>query len=186
MKKKIGFIDLYINNWHANNYPAWFRTAKRAGEFELGFAYEESPLSPDSPPIGEWCAKMGMKPAHDIETVIANSDCLCVLAPNNPEAHDRLSALPLAAGKPLYIDKTFAPDMPCRFTNQDGVLTYRVFFPAKYLLPMKMQKGWIFGFGLFAPDSDQPEKVDSGLTLALDGQGCWNRPHMWPLVILTE
>jgi len=110
MKKKIGFIDLYINNWHANNYPAWFRTAKRAGEFELGFAYEESPLSPDSPPLGEWCAKMGMKPAHDIETVVADSDCLCVLAPNNPEAHDRLAALPLAAGKPLYMDKTFAPD----------------------------------------------------------------------------
>ena len=51
-----------------------------------------------------------MKPARDIGTVVANSDCLCVLAPNNPEAHERLAALPLAAGKPLYIDKTFAPD----------------------------------------------------------------------------
>ena len=110
MKKTIGFIDLHINNWHANNYPAWFRTAKRASEFELGYAYEESPLSPDSPPLGEWCAKMGMKPARDIETVVANSDCLCVLAPNNPEAHERLAALPLAAGKPLSIDKTCAPD----------------------------------------------------------------------------
>ena len=83
-------------------------------------------------------------------------------------------------------DKTFAPDMPCRFTNRDGVLTYRVFFPAKYLLPMKMQKGWIFGFGLFVPDSNQPGKMDSALSLALDGLGCWNRPHMWPLVILAE
>ena len=110
MKKTIGFIDLHINNWHANTYPAWFRTAKRAGEFELGYAYEESPLSPDSPSLETWCEKMGMKPAHDIETVVANSDCLCVLAPNNPEAHDRLAALPLAAGKPLYMDKTFAPD----------------------------------------------------------------------------
>ena len=109
MKKKIGFIDLYINNWHANNYPAWFRTAKRADEFELGYAYEETP-APGSPSLEDWCAKNGMRPAHDIETVVANSDCLCVLAPNNPEAHDRLAALPLAAGKPLYVDKTFAPD----------------------------------------------------------------------------
>ena len=109
MKKTIGFIDLYINNWHANNYPAWFRTAKRADEFELGYAYEETP-APGSPSLEDWCEKNGMRPALDIETVIANSDCLCVLAPNNPEAHDRLSALPLAAGKPLYIDKTFAPD----------------------------------------------------------------------------
>ena len=109
MKKTIGFIDLYINNWHANNYPAWFRTAKRADEFELGYAYEEAP-APGSPSLEAWCGKMGMRPAHDIETVVANSDCLCVLAPNNPEAHERLSALALAAGKPLYIDKTFAPD----------------------------------------------------------------------------
>ena len=109
MKKRIGFIDLYINNWHANNYPAWFRTAKRAAEFELGYAYEETP-APGSPSLEDWCAKNGMRPAHDIETVVANSDCLCVLAPNNPEAHDRLAALPLAAGKPLYVDKTFAPD----------------------------------------------------------------------------
>ena len=109
MKKTIGFIDLYINNWHANNYPAWFRTAKRADEFELGYAYEETP-APGSPYLEDWCEKNGMRPAHYIETVVANSDCLCVLAPNNPEAHERLSALPLAAGKPLYIDKTFAPD----------------------------------------------------------------------------
>ena len=109
MKKRIGFIDLYINNWHANNYPAWFRTAKRADEFELGYAYEETP-APGSPSLEAWCEKNGMCPAHDIETVVKNSDCLCVLAPNNPEAHDRLAALPLASGKPLYIDKTFAPD----------------------------------------------------------------------------
>ena len=109
MKKRIGFIDLYINNWHANNYPAWFRTAKRADEFELGYAYEETP-APGSPSLEAWCEKNGMCPAHDIETVVENSDCLCVLAPNNPEAHDRLAALPLASGKPLYIDKTFAPD----------------------------------------------------------------------------
>ena len=83
-------------------------------------------------------------------------------------------------------DKTFAPDMPCRFSNRDGVLTYRVFFPAKYLLPMKMQKGWVFGFGLYVPDSITPGKVDSGLTLALDGMGCCRRPHTWPVAILTE
>ena len=109
MKKTIGFIDLYINNWHANNYPAWFRAAKRADEFELGYAYEETP-APGSPSLEDWCEKNGMRPAHDIETVVANSDCLCVLAPNNPETHERLSALALTAGKPLYIDKTFAPD----------------------------------------------------------------------------
>ena len=39
--KKIGFIDLFIDEWHANNYPNWFRTAPRAAEFDLGYAWEE-------------------------------------------------------------------------------------------------------------------------------------------------
>ena len=25
MKKKIGFVDLFIDEWHANNYPAWIK-----------------------------------------------------------------------------------------------------------------------------------------------------------------
>ena len=83
-------------------------------------------------------------------------------------------------------DKTFAPDIPCRFTDKNGVLTYRVFFPAKYLLPMKLEKGWVFGFGLYAANSDQPDKVKGALTLAIDGLGCYNRPNTWPAVILSE
>lgn len=29
---KIGFVDYYIAEWHANNYPAWFAAASK----ELG------------------------------------------------------------------------------------------------------------------------------------------------------
>lgn len=108
-KKSIGFIDLYIDEWHANNYPAWFASSKLANEFELGYAWEEY-KNPNGIGLADWCAKNGMKPAASIAEVIEKSDCICVLAPSNPEAHARLSELPLAAGKPLYIDKTFAPD----------------------------------------------------------------------------
>ena len=83
-------------------------------------------------------------------------------------------------------DRTFAPDIPCRFSSKNGVLTYRVFFPAKYLLPIKPQKGWVFGFGLYAANSDQRENVVGALTLAADGSGCFNRPHTWPVAVLTE
>lgn len=81
---------------------------------------------------------------------------------------------------------TWAPDMPCSFSNKDGVLTYRVFFPAKYLLPMQMKTGWVFGFGLFAADSDRKGHVDGGLTLSSEGGGCYNKPHLWPAAILSE
>lgn len=105
--KKIGFIDLFIDEWHANNYPNWFRTAPRAAEFELGYAWEEK-TNEGGRTLEKWCADSGMKPARSIEEVIEKSDCICVLAPSNPEVHERLAELPLQAGKPLYIDKPFA------------------------------------------------------------------------------
>ena len=83
-------------------------------------------------------------------------------------------------------ENTFAPDMPCSFVRRNGLSTYRVFFPAKYLLPMRLQKGWNFGFCLFAPDSNKPGKVDDYLTLTTDGKHANNRPKTWPLAVLTE
>ena len=105
--KKIGFIDFYIDEWHANNYPKWFREAPRAGEFELGCAWEEKTME-GGRPLEKWCAEFNMTPARSIEEVIEKSDCICVLAPSNPEVHERLADLPLQSGKPLYIDKPFA------------------------------------------------------------------------------
>ena len=29
--KKIGFIDFYLDEWHANNYPAWIRELRKDG-----------------------------------------------------------------------------------------------------------------------------------------------------------
>ena len=94
------------------------------------------------------------------------------------------SQLGLATAAPK--DDTVASDIPSTFSNHEGLLTYRVFLPAKYLLPMKLEKGWVFGLGLFVPNSDSPGNVKGALTLASDGGGCYNRPHTWPAVVLTE
>ena len=84
-------------------------------------------------------------------------------------------------------DNTIAKDIPSSFSNRDGVLTYRVFFPAKYLLPIRLQKGWVFGFGLYAADVNKKDgKVEGALTLSSDNGGCFNKPHTWPAMILTE
>lgn len=108
MGKKIGFIDLFIDEWHANNYPAWFRESAARGDFEMGLAWEEA--SAGGRPLDAWCAELGMTPARSIAEVIEGSDAICVLAPSNPEVHERLAELPLRSGKPVYIDKPFAPD----------------------------------------------------------------------------
>ena len=86
---------------------------------------------------------------------------------------------------------TVAEDIPSSFIKKADGYTYRIFFPAKYLLPAKMRKGYIVGFGLFVPNVDDSaakdsKRMTSALTLAEDGNGCFNRPHQWPLMLLWE
>ncbi|MCM3288885.1 hypothetical protein M3661_01885 [Paenibacillus sp. MER 180] len=106
--KKIGFIDYYLDEWHANNYPAWIRNAS-GGTMEVAYAYglkdSEHGLS-----NAAWAEKHGVQLLDSIEQVVVQSDYLIVLAPDHPEQHEILAELPLASGKPTYIDKTFAPD----------------------------------------------------------------------------
>ena len=107
--KKIGFIDFYLDEWHANNYPAWIREASN-GEMEVAYAYGVI----DSPHGGlttaAWCEKYGATRCLSIEEITEKSDCLIVLSPDNCEMHEGLCQIPLRSGKPVYVDKTFAPD----------------------------------------------------------------------------
>ena len=104
---KIGFIDYYLDEWHANTYPQFFKEAS-GGEAEIVCAYGQI----DSPITGmtsaQWCEKYGIAQAKSIEEVIEKSDCLVVLSPDTPEQHPQLTRLPLSSGKRTYIDKTFS------------------------------------------------------------------------------
>ncbi len=108
MKKKIGFVDLFIDEWHANNYPGWFKAAKLGSDFEVAMAYEEAPAG--GRPLEVWCREMGIAPEKNLEKLVEHCDAICILSPSNPDAHERLAEIPLASGKPVYIDKPFAPD----------------------------------------------------------------------------
>ena len=65
--KKLGFIDLFIDEWHANNYPAWIKTARRGTEFELAYAWEKAPQN--GRPLEKWCADFGVTPLKSMEEV---------------------------------------------------------------------------------------------------------------------
>lgn len=106
--KKIGFIDYYIDEWHANNYPAMIRNSELAGEFEVALAWEETSIA-GKKPLAEWCREHGVGRARSIQEVIDRCDSLVVLSPDNPERHEELADLPLRSGKPVYVDKPFAP-----------------------------------------------------------------------------
>lgn len=107
---RVGFIDYYLDEWHANNYPGWLLNAS-GGDIKVTCAYAMI----DSPKEGgrttkQWCEDMRIKACESIEEVIEQSDALVILAPDNAEVHEELAQLPLRSGKPTYIDKTFAPD----------------------------------------------------------------------------
>ena len=46
MAKKIGFVDLYLSEWHADNYPVWIKEA--GAEYEVAYAWAETDISPVS------------------------------------------------------------------------------------------------------------------------------------------
>ncbi|MBQ1205784.1 MAG: hypothetical protein IIW39_03215 [Clostridia bacterium] len=103
---KIGFIDYYLDEWHANNYPK-FIAQQFGDEFKVAYAYaekdKEGGLTTD-----EWCAQFGVERCATIAEVVEKSDCIIVLSPDNPERHLDLCREPLASGKRVYVDKTFA------------------------------------------------------------------------------
>ncbi|MFB4324034.1 hypothetical protein RB298_16985 [Priestia sp. BR_2] len=106
--KKIGFIDLHLDQFHANKYPAWIEQASEHA-MKVMYAYgkrdKENGLT-----NAAWSKEFGIELLPTIEEVVERSDYLIVLSPDNPEFHEELSQLPLQSGKPTYIDKTFAPD----------------------------------------------------------------------------
>lgn len=108
--KKIGFIDYYIDEWHANNYPQMICDSSYGDKFQVTLAWDE--ITPEGKkPIDDWCNEQGVAKASSIEQVVNECDCIVVLSPDNVEHHERLATLPLASGKPVYIDKPFAPSL---------------------------------------------------------------------------
>ena len=106
--KSIGFIDHYLNNFHANLYVRLIREGAYKDDLEVTCAYGEAEWQGVG--TDEWCEKNGVQRLATPAEVVAASDCLIVLSPNNPERHLELSREALSSGKPCYVDKTFAPD----------------------------------------------------------------------------
>ncbi|MBO5402427.1 MAG: Gfo/Idh/MocA family oxidoreductase [Clostridia bacterium] len=106
MAKKIGFIDYYLDEWHALNYPQFIKDATD-GEFEVAYAYAEMD-KPGGMTTDQWCEKYGVQRLDSIDEVVEKSDCIIVLSPDNPERHWDLCQKPLSSGKRVYVDKTFA------------------------------------------------------------------------------
>ena len=112
--KTIGFIDYYISEWHANNYPKWIKEAsgKVGCEFKVGYVYAELDISPvDGVSTDEWCDKFGAERCGSISELCERADYICILSPSNPEKHLEYAKEAFKCGKPTYVDKTFAENL---------------------------------------------------------------------------
>ena len=107
---KVGFIDYYLDEWHANNYPAWIREHSN-GEMQVCYAYGKIAAPHSGMTSEQWCAEHGATLCATIEEVVEKSDVLVVLAPDHCQLHEELSHAALCSGKPTFIDKTFSPDL---------------------------------------------------------------------------
>jgi len=104
---KLGLVDYFLDEFHANNYPKWINEAS-GGDIQAIYAYAEI----DSPKSGlstdEWCKNHNIQRIDTVEELAAKSDGIIVLSPDNPERHEELCRVPLQSGKRVYVDKTFA------------------------------------------------------------------------------
>lgn len=111
--KKIGLIDYYISEWHANNYPKWIAAANEAlgTDYSVGYVWAELDRSPiDGVSTSEWCEKYGAVKCESIAELCEKSDVVMILAPSDPDRHLGYARAALPFGRRTYIDKTFAPD----------------------------------------------------------------------------
>lgn len=106
---KIGFIDYYLDEWHANNYPSLItRLSDGKAAVTAAYGYMDSPHGGLT--TTEWCTRNQVLSCATPDELITVCDCIVVLSPDNPEMHWTLCQEALRSGKRVFVDKTFAPD----------------------------------------------------------------------------
>ena len=111
---KIGFADYYLNNWHADNYPRFLRSAIAHYGYDAQVTHAFG--IHDAPPEGgltsrEWCFQRNIRLAGSMEELVEQVDAVMVIAADNAAWHEEVCQAPLRSGKPVFVDKTFAPDL---------------------------------------------------------------------------
>ena len=112
---KIGFVDYFLDEWHANNYPKWFRAAseKLGEELSVSYAWAELDLPPEGgKSTDEWCSAMGVERCSSLAELCEKSDAIVILSPDNPERH-----LDYARAVLPILTRLLLPITPRRFAS---------------------------------------------------------------------
>ena len=105
--KRVGFLDYKLGNFHSNVYLGALRNELKDRGYTVSGCFGFDAV------VGkEWAAKNDVTWFDRAEALNEQADCFMVLAPGNPETHLDLCERCFPFGKPTYVDKTFAPDLP--------------------------------------------------------------------------
>ena len=110
---KIGFVDDYLDNWHSNHYPSYVKLASDLYHIPASvcYAYAWRNHPEGGMTTEEWCDTYGVTPCASYEELIEKSDAIMVMCADNCLPHEELAKKALESGKPVFCDKTFAPDL---------------------------------------------------------------------------
>jgi hypothetical protein len=78
------------------------------------------------------------------------------------------------------------PNIPSAFAKTSDGYVYEAEFPAKYLLPARLEKNYSVGFSIFVNDRDEGKDVKQSLTLTPPGTAAYNRPDLYPVMLLGD
>lgn len=111
--KKIGYIDYYLDEWHAHH---GFETIKAYNE-KTGADYQVVAAWGEIDKQGgltnkEFCERYGIKLCSTIAELAGEVDYLIILSPDNAEKKLGYAKEVFAFGKPTFLDKTFADSYP--------------------------------------------------------------------------
>ncbi len=107
---RIGLIDYYLDEWHAQNYPRMLRQeiAAQGLDMEVALAWAECD-KPDGMTNQSWSETHDVPLAESLATLCERVDGVMILAPSFPEKHLEYALPAIRKGLPVYVDKIFAP-----------------------------------------------------------------------------
>lgn len=105
-KRRIGFVDYDLENYHAKTYLSILRNQLAGRGFVVSGCTAMRKRKGEA-----WARKSGVPFFDSARELNQSVDFFVILAPGNPETHLALCREVLPFGKTTFVDKTFAPDL---------------------------------------------------------------------------
>ncbi|MFA6292877.1 MAG: sugar-binding protein [Victivallales bacterium] len=96
----------------------------------------------------------------------------------------------LAGGIGMPGKEDAAKNVKCEYRRNGNAYSYVIILPQIYIEPLRLEKGWRAGFGLYVHDKDTGEKSnpaspEKGVSISTKkGVHCDYRPDLWPIMVL--